>query len=1005
MPSLTNNELTLTIKAVDQASTILKRVQTELDGTTKEANKGSGAMEKLRNNWAPITAVAAASSTSFVMLGGAIVKSVGDYQQGMSVFQQVSGATAEQMALVQRNAIALGNDIRLPGVSAKTAADAMIELSKAGLSVNDTLAASKGVLALAKAGQLETAEAAGISANALLAFNLRGSEASRVADLLAAAANASSSDVRGMGQSMAQVSAVAAQTKRPIEDVVAQIALLANQGIKGSDAGTSLKTMLMALTPKSKEASEAMESLGLNAYDAAGRMKSTRDIIAMYSEKLSTMTDEQRDQTLQTIFGSDAMRAASILIRGGTDAYDKMAASVTKAGAAQKNAAAFTTGLKGNIEGITSSMETIALTIGMKLLPFLESASSAIAKWISQNEQLATAIAVGVVAFLGFGAVIGSIAAVLALVGSAAALIFVGIAAGAGAAVAALTVYWEPISVFFQRLWADVQATFDTFVGWVKDGFGKTADSATWLKGEFEKAFDKIEDAVKDARDWFIKYEDTIKGVATTLGVIFGPALIKAGITALVTGVKIAASGIVAGAGWVTGALVASGAWVANTVRMALLSAGLRIMMVGDAVLSAAGWVKGAVISSAAWLLHTGQMIASSSVAAVKIALHAADAGWAWVFNGTRVAVVWVTEMAKVAGAALLTAGRAVAHAAVAGAAWVLQATRSSVAWVVTELPKIVAAFVVTSAAAVIEATKSSVAWIASAARTSVAWVITELPKIVLAFLVTSGSAITHAAVSSGAWIAAATASAVAWVVTELPRIIAAFALASGASIIHAAIAAVAWVTSAATASSAVMALGALIATPLVMPAIVIGAALAALGIVIAKANETIGVIKSVGDALETSRRSGAETDAAIKKLHDEGKISNDKLQTYLKNTAAAAEKSKADMYTGFFGPLEKALDNITVRISGTQEKYKGSGFGGFATGTNFAPGGTTWVGERGPELVNLPRGSKVFTNSQSRQMAGGQGRGGDINVTNNNYTQLDYDRGIAELGFKLRAA
>ena len=76
-----------------------------------------------------------------------------------------------------------------------------------------------------------------------------------------------------------------------------------------------------------------------------------------------------------------------------------------------------------------------------------------------------------------------------------------------------------------------------------------------------------------------------------------------------------------------------------------------------------------------------------------------------------------------------------------------------------------------------------------------------------------------------------------------------------------------------------------------------------------------------------------------------------------------------------------------------------------FATGTNFAPGGMAWVGERGPELVNLPRGSQVHTNAQSKQMAGRQNRGGDIHVTNNNYTQLDYDRGIAELGFKLRSA
>ena len=379
---------------------------------------------------------------------------------------------------MQQRAKELGNDIRLPGVSAKTAADAMIELSKAGISVNDTLDASRGVLALAKAGQLETAEAAEISANALLAFGLRGTEATRVADLLAAAANASSSDVRGMGLSMAQVSAVAAQTKRPVEDMVTQIALLANQGIKGSDAGTSLKTMLMALTPKSKEAAGAMKSLGLNAYDAQGRMKSTREIIGMYSKTLSKMTDQQKDQTLQTIFGSDAMRAASILIRGGTAEYDKMTGAVTKAGAAQANAAAYSNGLKGNIEAINSSLETIQLTIGEKVLPYIQQLTSGLATWISQNEQLATAIGIAIVVFLGLGAVIGSIAAVIALVGSTAALVFVGVAATAAASAGLLVVYWAPIAAFFKGLWDGISAAFGGAVGWI-------AARANYLRNHF----------------------------------------------------------------------------------------------------------------------------------------------------------------------------------------------------------------------------------------------------------------------------------------------------------------------------------------------------------------------------------------------------------------------------------------------------------------------------------------------------------------------------------------
>lgn len=123
----------------------------------------------------------------------------------------------------------------------------MVELGKSGLSVNDTIATSKGVLSLVKAGQMETAQAAEIAANALNAFGYKGTEGSRVADILAAAANASSADVTDFAYSLQMSSAGAAAVKVPIDNPVASIGLMATNGIKGSDAGTSLKTMFMNL--------------------------------------------------------------------------------------------------------------------------------------------------------------------------------------------------------------------------------------------------------------------------------------------------------------------------------------------------------------------------------------------------------------------------------------------------------------------------------------------------------------------------------------------------------------------------------------------------------------------------------------------------------------------------------------------------------------------------------------------------------------------------------------
>lgn len=394
-----SNALTVLIAAKDQTSAAFRSVRSNLVGIGKDAGTadrdidkfGRGADEAgqkasrfgVAASGAIALVAAAAATAGIATLGAAVIGGAADFEQGLSVFKATSSATAAQMQMVQDRAKALGKDLTLPGVSAADAAKAMTELSKAGLSVNDTLAASKGVLSLAKAGQLETARAAEIASNALLAFRLEGKEATRVADLLAAAANASSSDVAGLGDSLSMASAVAALAKRPVEDVVTQLALLANQGVKGSDAGTSLKQMLLQLMNPSKEAGRLMKDLGISVYDAEGKMKSTRDIIGIFGKSLSGLTDAQRDATLATVFGADATRAAAILINGGTDAYDKMSKSVNKQGAAQQLAKAYTDGFKGSLEGLKSTLETVGLEIGLGLLPTLTSVTNL----LSQNVQ------------------------------------------------------------------------------------------------------------------------------------------------------------------------------------------------------------------------------------------------------------------------------------------------------------------------------------------------------------------------------------------------------------------------------------------------------------------------------------------------------------------------------------------------------------------------------------------------------------------------------------------
>lgn len=284
-----------------------------------------------------------------------------EFEQSLNILKTVSHANEEEMKQLSDRARELGADLTLPGTSAADAADAMAELAKAGLNVNEILAASRGVLQLSVAGQISNAEAARITANALNAFGLEGSEAARVADLLAASALASTAEVDEMADSLQMAAAVAAMSGMRIEELITDLGLMANAGIQGSDAGTSVKQMLLALQTPSNKAKDLMRDLGINIYDAAGNLKSMRELIKIFTSQLGGLTMEQRNNALGVIFGSDAIRSANIVLMGGVAAYDKMSESVNKAGASSELAASMMQGLTGELENIKSAFETASI--------------------------------------------------------------------------------------------------------------------------------------------------------------------------------------------------------------------------------------------------------------------------------------------------------------------------------------------------------------------------------------------------------------------------------------------------------------------------------------------------------------------------------------------------------------------------------------------------------------------------------------------------------------------
>lgn len=343
------------------------------DQTHAAGGRVSGASQimigALRQVGAVATDMMLRAGRAVIGFGVESVKAAGDFQQGMSVLQAVTGATEGEMAKLQKTAIALGNDISLPATSASDAAEAMTELAKAGLSVEQAMDAAKGTLQLATAAEVDNAKAAQIVAGALNAFHLEGGQAVQVADLLAAAANASSASMTDLSQGLQQGGFMFNATGQKVDDLVASLAILTNVGLTGSDAGTALKNAMTRLVNPTDKASKLMSELGINVFDAQGKMLPFRDIIGVLNQSLAGMTDEQRLSALSTIFLSDGMKAMLPLLDAGVTGFEAMKEKVNQQGAAAQLAGAQTAGFNGAIAAAKNAAETLGLTIGLMLLP------------------------------------------------------------------------------------------------------------------------------------------------------------------------------------------------------------------------------------------------------------------------------------------------------------------------------------------------------------------------------------------------------------------------------------------------------------------------------------------------------------------------------------------------------------------------------------------------------------------------------------------------------------
>lgn len=390
MEALNRRIQTLQRGLADAPATMSPAIRQAMRNELRTLQDRHAALARQQQAYQRLGQTATIAGVAMVAGFGFAVKAAADFDKAMSKVAAVSGATGVQLDALRKSAMEAGRDTKF---SATQAANATAELTKAGIATADILGgALKGSLALAAAGEIEFADAATISAQAMNIFGLEGKDVTHVADVLAAGASKSAADVKGLAWSLKMGGQVAAQTGLSLESTVGVLSAFADNALIGSDAGTSLKTMLQHLANPSEKAAGMMRDLGLEVYDANGNFVGMEKLAENLQVSMGGLTQEVRDQAMAQIFGSDAVRGANIMFKIGAAGVREYTTAVNDAGEAERLAAKMTDNLAGDFEKLKGQLETALITSGSSANTVLREMVQAISAVISAYSSLPASV-------------------------------------------------------------------------------------------------------------------------------------------------------------------------------------------------------------------------------------------------------------------------------------------------------------------------------------------------------------------------------------------------------------------------------------------------------------------------------------------------------------------------------------------------------------------------------------------------------------------------------------
>lgn len=349
-------------------------------------------------------------------IGTAAVTTGNDFEAQMSRVQAIAGATKGELEQLTEQAIQLGSETSF---SASEVAVGMENLASAGFTTNEIMEAMSGLLDLAASSGTELATSSEIAASAIRGFGLEASQAGHVADVYAEAAARTNAQTEDMGEAMKYVAPVAKTVGLSLEETAAAIGIMSDAGIKGSQAGTTLRSGLTRIIKPTKQVKDAMKELDVEFYNSDGTMKSLTEIIEILQENTEDLTDETKNQALAQIFGTEALSGMLALVNRGADDLDDMTKSFESCdGAAENMADTMLDNTKGAFESLSGSLETAGITIQRALAPTIRELAEWIQNLVDNFNDLSNEEQQNILKTVALVAAIGPAIKILATLGS-----------------------------------------------------------------------------------------------------------------------------------------------------------------------------------------------------------------------------------------------------------------------------------------------------------------------------------------------------------------------------------------------------------------------------------------------------------------------------------------------------------------------------------------------------------------------------------------------------------